>query len=229
MSRALLAALLIGYTSLWAGFQVYPIRVYLDPETPVATVKVTNQSEEKRSFEVETMRWTQDANGSDRYDKDASLLAVPLLFTLEGKASQTVRITDLSPNGKKAQSAYRLFISELPAKHAEETGGLHMLFRVAIPVFITTAASTETLLTLDTIEKSPTTFNCWLRNDSSHFVRISKLYLVTAKGEHGVQVEPAKYLLPGSKASFNFTLDPGFTPSALHIFLEDGQRIELAI
>jgi len=226
VKRFFVLVLLIG-TLCRAGFEVSPIRLSLTAADPVAVVEVKNNGQETKSFQLEPVGWTQDRNGSDRYRPTETLLAVPPIFTLGPGETQTVRVTELPGKDGTTPKAFRLYINEIPEKSPATGSSLRMVFRIGVPVFVTTGNPEKAALSLHGIDNAEGTLGFWLQNDAGRSVRINTLSLTDRAGGSTLSISPSKYLLAGSRARFRLEYPPAFVPVTVHVLLEDGQQIEM--
>lgn len=119
---------------LASDIQVDPIGVRLRSPDDRQVITVTNRGKAELTMEAETVDWTQ-ADGEDRYAASAGLLANPPLFTLQPGQSQIVRVGLRTPQPIQQESAYRIFLREVPSA-TSGPGSLKVLLRLGLPVFV---------------------------------------------------------------------------------------------
>lgn len=142
--RALACAVLAASAAAQAapgGVSVSPVRVDLDARQRSAALTLTNTGTRSYRFQIEPMRWTQDASGEDLYTPATELLANPPLLELAPGTSRVVRVGLLGPQPQTVEAAYRLYITEIPQTQAVESTGLQILLRLGVPLYVAPAQS----------------------------------------------------------------------------------------
>lgn len=92
---------------------VTPLRIELSPATKSTVVTVTGKTGPGQFLQVSAMRWTQDAQGHDRYEATADLVFLPKSIDLAKAGKQLIRIGVERPV-TDVEKTYRLFIRETP-------------------------------------------------------------------------------------------------------------------
>lgn len=138
--RALLAGAWLGLCCATAvvgaaQFSLNQTRVHLDARHPVETLVLTNQETRPVSFEVETKRWRQDADGAWQLVPSDALLVHPLILTIPAGGQARLRIGTLAP-AVAAEEAYRVELQQLPDAARSEGVEIKMLTRISVPVFL---------------------------------------------------------------------------------------------
>lgn len=109
---ALILAALHGW-ALAGEIGVSPLRIELSPATKSAVVTVTGKTGPGQFLQVSAMRWTQDAQGQDRYEETSDLVFLPKSIDLAKADKQLIRIGVQKPV-TDVEKTYRLFIRETP-------------------------------------------------------------------------------------------------------------------
>ena len=91
---------------------VSPLRIDLTPTVKSAVVTVTGKTGPGQFLQVSAMRWTQDAEGRDKYEETGDLAFLPRSADL-AKGKQLIRVGIEKPP-TDVERAYRLFIRETP-------------------------------------------------------------------------------------------------------------------
>lgn len=130
-----LAAAIVARASS-GGVAVSPVRIDLDAHQRSAALTLTNTDTRRYRFQIEAMRWTQDADGEDVYAPAPELLANPPLLELAPGASRVVRVGLLDVWPQTVESAYRLYITEIPSAEPVHTTGLRILLRLGVPLYV---------------------------------------------------------------------------------------------
>ena len=120
------------------GLKVMPTRLEV-AAGKIASVTITNDSDHPLSVQARAVEWHQESPaGIDRMDKDAQdLVWYPKIFTVEPGGQQVVRVGSKKPIGQE-ESAYRLFIREVPVA-PDGLSGPQFAVRLSIPVFLSPA------------------------------------------------------------------------------------------
>lgn len=149
--RRLIAAssLCITCFAAFAGeFVVNPVRLDVGQNAKSASVSVVNDGEDKLSFQLQAMDWTQDKDGKDLYTDSRDLIFFPKLMTIESGQEAIVRIGFKSP-ATSTEKTYRLFIEELPGVVKKVEGSnaqINFLVRFGLPIFVTPAVARDELV-----------------------------------------------------------------------------------
>lgn len=125
-----------------AGYlTVVPIKVFLESEKKTATLRVTNNGEEKLPIQVRAVTWSQDEEGRDKFSPTEKIVFFPKIFSLEAGQKKIVRI---GYQGKwpADEKTYRLFLEELPVSKPGEMA-MKMVVKMGIPVFISPLKKVE--------------------------------------------------------------------------------------
>jgi fimbrial chaperone protein len=145
LALALLAAL--APIAAHAGqFTVQPTRLELGAIHRSGALTLRNESPVPLSFRVQGLRWTQDADGQERYGEAPDLVYFPRLLTLPPGEAAVIRVGVRQPP-EDTERTYRLFIEELaaPTVAAPEGARVRVLMRFGAPVFVRAAATRRQL------------------------------------------------------------------------------------
>jgi fimbrial chaperone protein len=192
---------------LWAragSFEVNPVGLTLSGTRSTGVVTVTNASDSLTVVQLEVVAWSQE-KGEDVYTPSRNLLATPPIFTLPVGGQQTVRLGLMSKPDAKLETAYRLFLQEVPPPNESGVQGLQVLLRVGIPVFVEPAVATAPELHWNARRLSATEISVEAVNEGSAHVQIEELKL-GVNAEVKPLAERLGYILPGQHASWIFNL-----------------------
>lgn len=135
-SRVLVFVLMASAGTAWAGsFQVSPVRLELTNARTTTTVDITNTGAQATVVQAVLRKWTQKG-GEDVYTATRDLIATPPIFKISPKESQVVRVGLLVPPARHEETAYRLFLTEVPPAPRPGFVGLQVALRVSIPIFV---------------------------------------------------------------------------------------------
>lgn len=124
--------LLCGAAAQAGGFSVLPTRVQLSGERGVQSILLTNTSSQTMTVETEVQVWPEDASGQQGSD----VVVTPAVLTLPPGQRMRVRIGLLRAGDGKAERAYRLYFTELPAPAPLQAAGIGVRLRIGVPVFV---------------------------------------------------------------------------------------------
>jgi fimbrial chaperone protein len=204
----LLAAL--GTAPAAAGsFQVVPVYIYLQPSSPRTTLKVANTGEQEVTVQLRATRWTQDEQGRDRLEPTTDLVFFPRIVKIGAGQERIVRVGLDKPRPPGEESAYRLFVRELPVGQPGELT-LRVAIEISLPVFLN-AARPNPLPAVAGAELRQGSALLRLRNTGNTHVLFKRIR-VTGLGEGGREVfsleQPGWYVLPGAERGFALSLPP---------------------
>lgn len=207
--RAALTAvlpLLLSWQSLWAGsFAISPLRVEFSPRNETQVVRITNEGAKTLSIQVDSLRWSQDQEGNDRFDPAGNVIAVPTVFSVEPGQRQIVRVGILDPAYSQVEQSYRLFFTELAPPATDAEPGVSMRLRISIPAFVAPADDPRPRLSLESFTRDGDLARVTLKNTGNQHVQVRRLSLHAAPSSEGQIIESAGgvYLLPGTQRTFD--------------------------
>lgn len=208
---AFLIILGIQFTSAHASLNVSPVRVNLSDGHSKDVIRITNQEDSVKSYEVEVVAWSQTDERREVYTPTEEILAVPPLFSLNPGEEQLIRVGMLTNADAKTERSYRMFITELaPPEPAKiETTGITMRLQIGIPVFVApAAAATTTLDFVDYLQIEEQLF-VQFRNSGNTHIKVTEVHY-TAPGSADKIVTPAvTYILAGKTGYLPVKLPSG--------------------
>jgi len=201
----LVLALALPRWVLAGSFEVNPVGLRLSAAHATGVVTVTNGSESPTVVQLQVVTWSQQ-NGEDVYTPTRNILATPPIFTLPVGGQQTVRLGVMSKQDPKLESAYRLFLQEVPPPNSTGPQGLQVLLRIGIPVFVEPVVATAPTLHWSARRLSATQISIDAANDGSAHIQIKKLKLSVNAQAKPLAEGVGGYVLPGTHASWTLTL-----------------------
>lgn len=146
---AVLACIVFGQTPGLAGdFSVNPISLDLGAAAKSGVFIVKNDGTERLSFQLNSVEWTQDAEGKEQYADSWDLIFFPKIMTVEPGKEGVIRVGIKTPV-VATEKTYRLFIEELPgviSKEAESgTAKINVLIRFGAPIFVSPVKPQDSL------------------------------------------------------------------------------------
>jgi fimbrial chaperone protein len=193
---------------LWAqagSFQVNPIGLTLSAARSTGVVTVTNSSDTLTVVQLQVVAWSQE-NGKDVYTSSRNLLATPPIFTVPAGGQQTVRLGLMAKPDARQETAYRLFLQEVPPPKAPGLEGLQVLLRIGIPVFVEPAVVTAPDLRWSMQRLSASELRVEAVNNGNAHAHISKLTLGKAANGAVLGEIFGGYVLPGARHAWTFKL-----------------------
>lgn len=212
---SLLARVLLFAGALFAAsvqaVTVSPVRVELSPAQRVATVTISNSSDQPISFQAETLTWSQQ-DGADRYEPTDELLVAPPIAEIPPQSSQIFRVALRGPLAEADERAYRLILEDVSEILAPQPGTIAIRFNHNLPVFAVSAN--------DAAKAEPRWSRCAaspgkgcvrLDNYGSRHLRLSEL---TVTGPGWRQTIQGGTVLAGAWKRWLFDLPSGGSPPA---------------
>lgn len=199
----ILLALALPLAAQAGSFAVKPIGLTLSAARSTGVVTVTNGSDSPTVVQLEVVAWSQE-NGQDVYTPTRDLLATPPIFTIPAGAQQTVRLGMMSRPDAEVETAYRLFLQEVPSP--TESKDLRVLLRIGIPVFVEPAAATAPDVRWSAKRLSDTEISVEAVNEGTAHVQILNLKLGTGSEPKPLADRTGGYVLPGKRATWTCTL-----------------------
>lgn len=219
--RAFLRRLIPGGVALLALFpalradagsvELYPVRIDLTADRATATMKVRNTGGERMTMEVRTASWSQ-AGGEDVYEPTRAVLASPPVFELQPGKEQVVRVGLIERKPAGSESAYRVFLQELPDADSGNGGAVRTLLRISVPVFVAPPAAPATPSLAWTARRDGGALVLEASNRGAAHTRIHAL-AVSEPGQSPKPLQMGGYVLPG--ASRRFVLRGAPVPASL--------------
>ena len=160
-----------------ASISVSPVRIDLGEAHTKDVIRVSNQEQRQKSYQVEVVAWSQEDGQPEVYAPTDAILAVPPLFTLEPGEEQLVRIGMMEAANAAKEQTYRVFITEIASPQSAETpsSGVAMRLQIGVPVFV--APQALPFSTFDLIESNNVDGKLFLkfRNGGNTHVKVSEV------------------------------------------------------
>jgi fimbrial chaperone protein len=184
-----------------ASISVSPVRLDLSDDHDKDVVRISNQEETSKSYQVEVVAWSQTDERREVYTPTEALLAVPPLFSLAPGEEQLVRIGMIDGADPMTEKSYRVFITEIapPQPDAPTTSGINMRLQIGIPVFV--APNTLPFSTFELIGSKQIGNQLFLQfhNSGNTHVKVSEVHYRASDNAEPVVSPAAMYLLAGQK------------------------------
>ena len=118
------------------GLVVSPTTIELPAQRPVSAFTLQNDRDRETAMEVFAFLWTQDETGANVLTPTKDLVVTPSVFLVSPRAAQTVRIGYVGAASGDSEKSYRILVRELPNAQRQNSGGLHLLIEMSMPVFV---------------------------------------------------------------------------------------------
>ena len=221
-----LSLTLAPVTSHGGNFDVTPIRLQLESESQVGTLSLRNSGSHPILVQAELMSWS----GGSKLKSSRDLLVNPPIFSLGPNKSQVIRVA-LSPGlkpRKDRESAYRLYLREIPQRLERGDPLLQTALRVGIPVFISPEIKTREVR-WEAQETSPGEIRLRAINAGTVHVRFSRLTMGEPTLKPDQQRDVRNYLFPGQSQTWSFRWSGGARVALLAQTDEGTLSAELAV
>jgi len=209
-------------TSIYAALNISPVRVDLSADHDKDVIRITNQDQSVKAYEVEVVAWTQTDEKREVYSPTEDILAVPPLFALNPGEEQIIRIGMLTDSTSGVERSYRLFITEIASPEPEqtETIGIKMRLQIGVPVFIAPNAIPSANLTyVETQQIGDQTFMKFKNTGNVHVKTTEIRY--SGPGLDDETTSPAVgYILPGKSGFLPVDLPTGVQVGTITVVTE---------
>ncbi len=183
----------------WAGgFQVYPIRVYLNASESSTLMTVKNDSAERLRLQVSVMAWDQNKQGEMILNPTDDIIFYPTLLTVNPGDQRNLRVGSHTKEVSREKS-YRIFVEELPPTDKLQSSGVRFLTKVSIPIFLQ-PRKLETKGVIDQLSLHKGELSFDIKNDGNVHIQPREIRVKGTSPDGGVQLErkiPGWYVLSG--------------------------------
>lgn len=205
----LLAAVVVVWTSTASGavIAVNPVRVHLSDEKRSELLEVSNSGTQAARFQITAYAWRQSADEDMILTPTNDLVFFPSLFSIAAGGSRLIRVASTAMDAR-TEKAYRLIVEELP-QGAAPSGGVQVLTRMNLPVFVQTRGATAKPA-LDA-QLQHRLLSVVLRNHGNTYFKGADVRIVARASDGRSLFEksiPAWYLLAGARKSYELAMPP---------------------
>lgn len=202
--------------------QIAPVRVDLNPETPLQTLRLRNAGEDPVVIEQNVMAWSQ-VDGEDSFAPTEDIIVCPPIFELAPGAEQILRVGIIgAPAEGELERSYRLFVREVLPEVDEAKDQLRLAVELSLPVFIAPENADKQPPLHWTLDREG---RLSVRNDGNLHVRISAITLHDDQGRTLHDERVLKYALPGAAIGWRLEGE-GFDEAASLTAVTDQGRYE---
>ena len=197
----------VGYASI----NISPLRVDLSDDHDKDVIRITNQGDSMKSYEVEVVAWSQTDERREVYAPTEDILAVPPLFTVSPGEQQIIRVGKLTNADSNIERSYRMFITELAPPEEGEAGSasISMRLQIGVPVFISPDALPFAELKYVESEKIGEQLFVRFRNSGNTHVKVTEVRYSTPGSDTPVVTSTVAYFLAGKSGLLPIELPSG--------------------
>src|SRR5688572_25193200 len=125
-----------GSEAAAASFTVDPTQIYLSGRSSSVLLTLHNESKDTLRFQLSVFAWAQSASGEMRLEPTQDIVFFPSLLTLKPDETRRVRVGSTAAFEAR-EKTYRIFVEELPpVDRAGNRGGVRVLTKMGIPIFM---------------------------------------------------------------------------------------------
>jgi fimbrial chaperone protein len=206
-----LALLLLTAESAHAGsFSVSPTRIELAPGQRTAVITVRNADTAPLTIQAQLVAWTQET-GEESYADTRDILATPPVFTIPPNGEQVVRVALRKEPDATLETAYRVFLQEIPGAKSAESNSLNIALRVGVPLFVSPAQQALGKLEWLATPQPDGKLHVEAMNTGTAHVQVTGFEVSLEGHAERIYVNQMKYVLPGTHASWIVDLPDGTT------------------
>lgn len=205
LGRATLgSACFFAASALCAGtVEVSPVIASLSPSHAIQAFTVKDAGQAPVTVQIALMKWDQ-VNGRDVLTPTDELLSTPPLFSVVPEQSQIVRVGALHARPQQAESAYRIFFTEVPPPPQPGFRGLSVTLRLSVPVFVEPTHPKPPVLTWRVTRGSNGSTLVDVANDGSVHAKILSLSLLDEETKGVMQQDMSQYVLANNHCQWSF-------------------------
>ncbi|MBC8412145.1 molecular chaperone [bacterium] len=212
------------------SFRVLPIKVFLDQNNRMETMRIRNESDEKVTIQIKTVKWDQDERGVDVYEPTKDLIFFPRIFSIEGNEERMVKV-GYQKQPSSAETTYRIFIEEIPETSAgANQPALKMILKMSVPVFLASGKTPAKAGEIDKLELNGNSLSVSISNTGASYFFVKNIKVTGNKGNGESLPLPDKhgwYLLKGTSRKYLFDLPEGACNELkdLHVQIETDNEV----
>jgi fimbrial chaperone protein len=207
---ALLGVLLLAASAQAGQFGVTPMGIELDRKVKSGVITLTNEGDDKNTFQLQVSEWTHDAEGKETYTDTTDIIFYPKIVSIEPKGQQVVRIGFKGALPEQERS-YRIFIREIPNPSSDEIKNRTVVFlkmQFALPIFVSPAVA-SVKAKFDELALSRGDLRAVLKSTGNKHVKFSKIvvrgYSTTDQKIYETETS-GWYVLSGRIRSYRFPI-----------------------
>jgi fimbrial chaperone protein len=213
------ASALAALPAAAGNFGVSPLDIQFSPQRQSAVINVTNDDSKPLQIRLRASRWTQNAEGEDVYEDAKDLVFFPKRLDIKPGEQKVVRLAINEPPGA-AESAWRLFVEELPPAETPRDGQtkLSVLLTIGVPVFASPASAKAELKVSSAVLMRDGSLELKVKNAGGSRSRISRI--LSGEDKTLTEALPGRYIFPGIEKTYRVKVDPAYCRDAGKLRIE---------
>ena len=194
-----------------ASINISPLRIDLSDDHDKDVIRITNQGDSAKSYEVEVVAWSQTDERREVYAPTEDIIAVPPLFTINPGEQQLIRVGMLTNANANIEQSYRMFITELapPEEGVAGSASISMRLQIGVPVFIAPNAIPFADLRYVESQKVGEQLFVKFRNSGNTHVKVTEIRYTAPGSEVPVVSATVAYFLAGKTGLLPIELPDG--------------------
>jgi fimbrial chaperone protein len=209
---------------LWsASLKISPMSLQLSAKDKISSLKVTNVSDESVVLQIELKDWQQE-NGEDINTLTRDIIISPPIAKIGPQERQIFRLTVRKKHSSDEETAYRVFLNEVPQPTPMRKSSIQTLLSISLPLFIkpNQQISLNPIWSVSWGEKN--TLKVSLENKGNEHLKVTKIRLKEGnKSKFLVEKETLDYILPLKKKGWNLALPTSFKGKEVLVSIETNQ------
>jgi len=188
-------------SAVYAGtMQITPLRAEVTNQNKNAIFEVFNPTDHELSIQLQPVTWTQEGK-QEIYQKTTDILAVPVLFTIPPRKSQTVRAALMRPNQSDLEQSYRLIFTEIQKPRTDGDSNapisLRMRLQINLPVFVLPQTPVKPTLEFIGLKNTDEKTSLAFKNTGKQHLQIKEMKFINTDGSEQ-QLFTSNYFLPNT-------------------------------
>ena len=143
------------------------------------------------------MSWGQ-VDGEDRFEPTNNLVSSPPIFKIPAKGVQTLRIGLLKPFNGNSESAYRVFVQEVPQEKTGKGVNININLQMVLPLFVLPQGPVSPSIRWHLIEERDGNIYLSLDNLGNQHLQLIECKLLPSDGSPITSSNISGYVLPGT-------------------------------
>lgn len=204
-------ALAAANSAVAGSFSLSPIRVELGAAHRSEVLTVHNDDDAPMTIQISAVAWSQ-AGGEEQFADTRELLTTPPVLQIPAHGERIVRVALRREPDVARELSYRLFFQEVPQASSGSFNGLKVALRVSLPVFVSASRPSDSDLAWQASRAADGSVHLVADNRGLTHRQLTGFELQV--GAQKVPVQLARYVLPGSRITWDVKLPPGLSLDA---------------
>ena len=172
------------------------------PGQRTAVITVRNADSAPLTIQTQLVAWTQET-GEESYADTRDILATPPVFTIPPNGEQVVRVALRKEPDATIETAYRVFLQEIPGARTVEGNTLNIALRVGVPLFVSPAQKAVGKLEWIARPQADGKLHVEAMNSGTAHVQVTGFEVSLEGHPERIYVNQMKYVLPGTRATLD--------------------------